>query len=69
MQGERVVSIVDLKTRITPDFNAYMEFCHSSDSLIYVEECGDLNVEAGEPSLDLCVGESWFDCRASGLSQ
>ncbi|MGI6555141.1 MAG: dCTP deaminase domain-containing protein [Bacillota bacterium] len=57
------MSVVDLRTRVTNDWNKFNHFLKSSDSLIYVE--GTINLpENGPASLDLSLGPQWYDPKS-----
>jgi len=54
------VSIVDLQNRLTTNYDDFYKLNKSSDSLVYVK--GTILIDDGPATLDLSVGDSWFDC-------
>lgn len=53
------MSIVDLGSRITDDWETYKHYIKSSESYVYVEGGA---VTIGPASLNLTVGDVWYDC-------
>lgn len=59
------MSLVDLSRRQTNSYEQFQRFSCSSDSLVFIQNLahsGDLPA-----SIDLSVGEYWFDCREEAL--
>lgn len=54
------MSIVDLKTRLTQDFSVFNRYLKSSDSMVFVD--GRVLMVDGPSSLELTVGDTWYDC-------
>lgn len=59
------MSIINLESRVTNDWPTYQRCAKSSDSLIYLD--GELKLDDGPASLDLSVGEHWYDSRVNQL--
>jgi dUTPase len=55
------MSIVDLNHRLTENYEDYYRLNKSSDSLVYVN--GEVLLVDGPSSLELTVGETWYDCN------
>jgi len=56
------MSIVDLKSRLTLDWNAFNEYMKSSDSLICID--GPIILaDDGPAAVDLSIGDRWLDHR------
>lgn len=54
------MSVVDLSSRITQDWDKYNGYLKSSDSLIYID--GDILLKnVGPASVNITVGNRWYD--------
>ena len=60
------MSLVDLKHRLTTDFEQFQKWKRSSDSLVYISASDDTKLKEllfdAPSSLDLTVGDQWFSC-------
>lgn len=53
------MSVIDLETRLTKNWDDYHRNLKSSDSLIFIEPY-NFNIDDGPSSLDLTVGERFY---------
>jgi hypothetical protein len=59
------MSLIDLSERRTESYKEFQQYSSSSDSMVFIQGLTQTNDLPA--SIDLCVGDFWFDCREETL--